>query len=91
MILIISTQTNNCNDNVGTDYFIGDNEEDGQKWIEKKEADIRKWNYDTPGAVSMRYIDFSSWNDESIKNAYLSDFHCLTIGDFAKIFSLLSK
>jgi hypothetical protein len=91
MILIISTQTNNCNDNITTDYIIAADEQEERKWVEQKEEYINRWNYNTPGAVSIRYIEFNRWTDESIKNAYLSDFSCLTIGDFAKIFLLLSK
>jgi len=91
MFIVNAEITNDCNMDIRNEYTIVATEEEKDSFIERIKDDIKKWNYDTPGAVSFRNVSFEVWRKDNIQRASMSDFAHFTIGDFAKIFHYINK
>ena len=76
--------SNSVNDDVNISWHFADSKRDLEEWIKKREKEKNDW-HKNPGAVSMRYYDYSYYNKEELLNTNVEDLKGLKLIDIIKL------
>jgi hypothetical protein len=77
--------TNSRNDSKGVQWFFCDTDEEKKEWINKKKKEEDKWNYHTPGAVSMRFYNFDEYLTSNLMEMDISELEGMKLKNLIEI------
>jgi len=80
--------TNSSNHDSEFEWKFFSSEKDRTQWMEEKEAERAKWNYQTPGAISYRYYRFSEYSAEALIHTNLSELQGMKVLDLFKLLEM---
>lgn len=85
MFIVRVEITNSRNDDVSVYWNEADSRADADAVIAEHNADIKKWNYETVGAVSFRYISSRIFDESELQELTLDDVRGIPLKILAKI------
>jgi hypothetical protein len=77
--------SNNVNDGINIEWFASDDEAEILRFKNEKEEEVNRWNYHTPGAISIRSVYFSNYQANQIKECTLEEFSTMKLKDFLQL------
>jgi len=64
--------SNSVNDDVNINWYFANSKRDLEEWVKTREKEKKEW-HKTPGAVSIRYYDYSYYTKEELLNTNIED------------------
>ncbi len=77
--------SNSRNDNKSVEWFFCETKEEKNKWIDEKKKEEYNWNYNTYGAVSIRYYIFSEYLICDLMEKDISDLEGIKLKEFIEL------
>jgi len=83
--ILKSEVTNDVNDDKVIEWVFVTSEEEKEGWIQAKKDEKIRWNLNTPGARSIRYLSIYEYSLAELLNENIEDLKGLRLEDLIKI------